>query len=164
MKMKDWVYGGPCEVSIWVRLNTGYMPPFLATSIRNMIIFDQLFSHMSDSVPHLQVGLWTHLPSSIYLAQTSINSAVDLYSYTLSYPLKNASKIFQKTVVGGADLPEIHPHGTNPFPANASKPTKPTTFSNKMAAGGTSILRRVRQKSHALRELTGFWLALINGP
>ena len=78
MKIKDWVYGGPCEVSIWVRLNTRYMPPFLATSIRNMIIFDQLFSHMSDSVPHLQVGLWTHLPSSIYLAQTSTNSAVDL--------------------------------------------------------------------------------------
>jgi hypothetical protein len=63
MKMKEWVCGGPCEVSIWVRLNTGYMPPFLATSIRNMIIFDQLFSHMSDKsilqgrVPHLQVGL-----------------------------------------------------------------------------------------------------------
>jgi len=63
-------------------------------------------------------------------------------------------------VVGGADLPEIHPHGTNPFPANASKPTKPTTFSNKMAAGGTSILRRVRQKNDALGEVGPYKWAL----
>ena len=155
MKIKDWVYGGPCEVSIWVRLNTGYMPPFLATSIRNMIIFDQLFSHMSDSVPHLQVGLWTHLPSSIYLAQTSTNSAVDLCIVKTKLPTEKCVQNLPKNRGWWRRF------ARNSSTRHESLPsTKPTTFSNKMAAGGTSILRRVRQKNDALGEVGPYKWAL----